>query len=598
MNLVVRDFNGVRLPIQSLGIGGEVVELLRWVKSCEGLSLPSALVPGTDEDERRNLANLGGIAKAVAGSSVLDWPEPLKSWAENAPSLPSRLARDLHGQSPNLRETFETLYECLVSGRSRRRLGTFFTPTPVVEFLLERSENVLGVPSEVIDPGAGIGAISLAAHCRWQSARILAVDVNTVTLGMLAAVCAARKIDRVELVFADYLTWIRESLPVDSGPRLFVGNPPYTRYQELPREIRSEYLRSTRDLISSKRASLSAYFLASSLKALRPQDGLAFVLPGSWTEAHYGRRLSEALWEQHHRRVDFYPFPLDTIVFHGALVTALVVVVGPRKSSRQVISVSSSLIGNGEVHVGAPRVDPRYGAKPANIGLWLWPRPQPPSDNGLPTVELGELARVRRGVATGANKFFFLTDHQRDQIPTSATIPGLVRLGYVEGDTLDRTAHDRIGARGERRWLLWLLDENLLLDDSIRALIGEGEREGLNLRYLTSRRNPWYLVEDVPAPDIFVGSMGRNKLRSVQNLIRAVPSNSMYGIYLKDKPCLARPLTNWLNSSDGQSSLRSVARTYAGGLYKIEPSNLLGIRVPSPNVLLGLQRRETERVYA
>ena len=43
-------------------------------------------------------------------------------------------------------------------------------------------------PASVVDPGAGVGAFTLNAATRWH-APLVAVDLNVVTLGLLAARC-------------------------------------------------------------------------------------------------------------------------------------------------------------------------------------------------------------------------------------------------------------------------------------------------------------------------------------------------------------------------------------------------------------------------
>jgi hypothetical protein len=68
-------------------------------------------------------------------------------------------------------------------------------------------------------------------------------------------------------------------------------------------------------------------------------------------------------------------------------------------------------------------------------------------------------------------------------------------------------------------------------------------------------------------------------MRVVTNEARAIPSNALYGIYLKD-PGGARTVREWLNSEDGQVALLERARTYGADLFKLEPRDLLAIRLP------------------
>ena len=55
--------------------------------------------------------------------------------------------------------------------------------------------------------------------------------------------------------------------------------------------------------------------------------------------------------------------------------------------------------------------------------------------------------------------------------------------------------------------------------------------------------------------------------------------------YLNDAT-LAAPLTNYLNSGDGQRSLKLQGRHYGKALLKLEPRNLLAVHTPRPDFLL------------
>ena len=150
--------------------------------------------------ERRALAALGGLAAALAGDRRSSWPERVKRWSDVGPVPAADLSEAVLTHTPGTSALLGLVYEEIVSGRNRRRLGTFFTPGPIVDFMLNRSQEHLGVPAVVIDPGAGVGAFSLAASRRWPAAKVVAVDVNVVTLGLLGAVAN----ERIVLVHDDY----------------------------------------------------------------------------------------------------------------------------------------------------------------------------------------------------------------------------------------------------------------------------------------------------------------------------------------------------------------------------------------------------------
>jgi len=559
-----------------------IPSLVAWASSASSTPLSADHVPGADEDERRALAALGGLARGLVGEPDPNWPEEVQAWMADGPKVPKLLLYDVWKALRGGADVLAGCYEQIVSGRNRRRLGTFFTPPAVVDLMLQRTEAVVGTPNTVIDPGAGVGAFTVAARRRWPTATVIAVDLNVVTLGLLAARCTAHGLEGITLVLDDYLSWITNKYDTLSGPRLALGNPPYTRHHELPAKVKRAALQAAGELVSSSLAGLSTYFLATTLNALQPGDSLCFLLPGSWTETRYGREARGALWDAQQRQVEFYAFPPTLDVFPGTRVTAMVLLVGPERDSGQPATASTATLNDGVVQVGRPRTRSRKGPPPATLGTWLWPRRHP---GRIDWVQLGELARVRRGVATGANSFFFLTDAARADLPAGVTMPALVRLRHVPGFVLDGHCHDAIGSQGLPRWLLTLNDDGLLSDERIVALLNEGQEQGVHLRHLTSLRDHWYQVETVAPPDVFIAPMSKGQLRAVRNEVEAIPSNSIYGIYVKDIT-LATPLANYLNSTNGQRALKLQGRHYGRSLLKLEPRNLLAVRTPHPDFLL------------
>jgi hypothetical protein len=345
-------------------------------------------------------------------------------------------------------------------------------------------------------------------------------------------------------------------------------------------------------LVTSGLSSLSAYFVATSLQALTKDDALALVLPSSWAEAAYCSGIRQFLWKQAQRRTEIYTFPVDQMVFTDAMVSATILVVGPDVGRNQPMTVTRAFTNDDEV-VMIDSVDVlRTDVPPRTFARVLWPETECQPDTATRYIRLSEFASIRRGVATGANSFFFITDKQRSELPAEAMVPGITRISHVVGENLNTEEHNRLGALGARRWLLSLHEITGSCDDRLRELIRTGEKQGLHHRYLTSGRHPWYVLEVVKPPDVIVAAMGRERFRAVLNSVGAAPSNAMHGIYLGGNIGLARKLTNWLNSAAGQMSMRREAKHYAGGLLKLEPGSLMRIEVPT--ILLEESRKSGE----
>lgn len=572
-----------RSTVSKVGSDDDIELVINWVRHAHAPVLASDLVPGATRAQRTHLAAAGGLVGALVPARRLrTWPEAVQAWVAAAPIPPASVVAALNGSLDRDPEVFATIYCTLVAGENRRRLGTFFTPHPVVDFMLDMVPAPPG-KSTLVDPGAGVGAFALAAAARWPSIDVAAVDVNVVTLGFLGAALSHASAANVRLVHADYLTWLTEHQRRDSEPMLLVGNPPYTRHQELDRKSKKALVDASHDLVTSQLAGLSAYFLATSFSMMRDRDALCFVLPSTWAQARYGRELRSWLWNEIHRPVEMHLFPTDVRIFPGTKVSAMVLYVGPRVKAPQHLSRHRAGLTDQAVRTTPAEHAIRTEDPPPSLGPWLWEQKGDPTVDRVP---LSELAVVRRGVATGANFFFFLTDDEAAELPEGATRRALRRLRHVTGDVLDTDEHRRIGAEGKPTWLLTLDDPKIVGRASVQRLLERGQGAGVPNRYLSTVREPWYLLENVEPPHLLVGIMSKDRLRVVRNVVKAVHSNSMYGIYL-NQPSLAKPLADWLNSPAGQASMLSRARHYSDALKKIEPKDLKQTLVPSGSVLRG-----------
>lgn len=534
-------------------------------------------MPGTSTSERRSLAALGGVVGSLIAPLPREWPEAIKQWVTCGPQPPATLIAEVRQEATGegARDLFADVYEQLVVGQNRRRLGTFFTPRNVVDLMVRRAADKLESPAQVIDPGAGVGAFSLASCRAWPHAMVVAVDVNVVTLGLLAARAHLVGTRQLKVVHTDFLGWIGGH-PREGGPTLLLGNPPYTRHQDLDQKLKAIAMEASGELVDSGLAGLAAYFLGASLRSLRDEDGLCFVLPGSWTESRYGRPIREWLWANSHRQTELLSFSTSAEVFPGTRVTAMVLVVGPVAPQSSPMRVERVSIVGDDVDVLRVVEHSRSGPLPRSFGAFLWPRKARSKKSTAPMLEI---ANVRRGVATGANHFFFLTDDEAAKLPTRVVVPGVRRLRHVSGDTLNKKEHARIGAAGHPRWLLSLRDSGDTRSVAVRRLLAEGVAAGYDDRYLSRDREPWYAIETVKPPHLLVALMTKDRFRAVLNSIEAVPSNSMYGIYLRNG-ARARALCDWINSDEGQDALREQARHYSNGLFKLEPRDYLRVRVP------------------
>ncbi len=562
----------------------ELDEVLGWLTGPREVDpVPAEWVPGATSKERVSLAALGSLVNGVVGEQ----PRPHPAFAD--PTLLEWLSQ---GEVPpedvilatkmlvsdGAEDGLAALYANLVSGRSRRTLGTFFTPSDEVRWMINRWTEHHPAPASVADVGAGVGIFTTTAAHRWQHAQVWAIDINPITLGLLALrvhdelplVGPEANAPGVRLVLDDFTQWMTTAWASLPGGRLILGNPPYTRLQLLPRDQRDRLWEAAGGLCG-RRASLSALITAMSLRALGPEDGLCLLLPAQWLESDYARELRRHLWSLRDRRIELHLFEED--LFPDARVDAVALIIGPGADRPQNIVFSRP---------DHQRVFDRGGPNPdAWRELFDISDLTPSTDATLPSSRLRDVLSVRRGVATGANSFFVIPDRDRRQLDPSVLTPLIRRLNTLPDVVTDEV----LGAlpENERYFLLTATQQDLAHQKGLQKYVTAGQKAGVGLAHLCSSRQSWYdLTAEVRRPELVMGQSTKSTFRFVENLAGATLVNNLYGLDWKpDVSSLTRAaVLDWLRSASGQEALRSQSRSHSSGLWKIEPRALLDTPMP------------------
>lgn len=554
---------------------------LAWLRATTTGSIPAEWVPGAADHEREALGTLASVCAYALGTSVpVSWHMAMRAWLEGAVEAPPDVQEELDkalNDAPD--ETLADLYANVVAGPRRRVLGTFFTPVLEAASLLELWDASQEPPTHVTDVGAGVGVFTAAAASRWPLARVAAVDVNPVTLALLGARMSQPDVSdnagRVELVLEDFTTWLPRQTPAPGARRLTLGNPPYTRSQLIPAETRSRLAEETAALCGS-RASLSTYITALSLQHLEPSDGLCLLLPAQWLEADYARNLRRYLLATTSRRVDLRL--VSSAWFKDATVDAVVLLVGTQRAHGEPFTIA-------EWGSHSTRTVDRRKASAQGWREWFG-APAPPRARQPQNAQLlGDIARVRRGTATGANEFFLVSDEIADEfrLPDDVLVPVVRRLSSYR-NKVTRAAFNAQSTT-DRSWLLVARKKDALRP-GVAAYLAHGQEQGFDQRHLCQvRAGEWYdLNHDLFVPDVIITAMTRGGFRVVENEIKAAITNNLYGWQWKPGVTTKMQRTAvlaWLRSADGQAAVLALARSQGDGLNKVEPKALASLRLPA-----------------
>ena len=465
--------------------------------------------------------------------------------------------------------TPENIFRSMRSVEQRRVHGQFFTPEPTARLMARWIAD--GYPRTVLDPACGPGALIRAISAVLPASEITAYDTDEDALRLARQYMLPGM--NAEYIQGDFLTCKTELYDA------VIANPPYIRHQtaNYSDELFEEAGRSFSVRVP-RTSNAYMLFLLKCLGCLNPGGRMCFLIPAEWSNANFSRTIKKILLEKGLiERMIYFPDRAD--VFGDALTTACI------------LFISTGNYGSVPVHVVT---QPEHAELSSlrdiekNVPARFFTREELQADNWntlfrgeqrMPEgwVALSDLARVRRGTVTGANRFFHLSLQEavKHKIRTCSLVPcagryaSSVRFGKNELEMLQRTGKSR------------LLVLNDTPDEYEKNYIALGEKAGLNLRHILSRRKPWYSMEYVPAAPIWGGVFSRGTPKFILNDAGARNLTTWHGIYPHEQnPIFHAALAVVLNTSGVSVIAGERMRVYGGGLRKFEPSDLAGIPVP------------------
>lgn len=476
-------------------------------------------------------------------------------------------------------------YEQLVSGVERRPRGQFQTPFWAADLM---ASWLLSEPTDLLlDPGIGAGRLLFRAlkAGRHLPGEMLGLDVDPLSLTMARLNVELRDHDgRVQLNLRrrDFLTG-----SLAERPDAITCNPPYSRHHSIPPEQKEAIhvgFESRLGQRFNRLAGLHVLFLVRALEVARPGARIAFITPADWLDVGYGRNIKRFVLEQAHVE-SIVLFDEGHLFFDGAMTSAAITFIRKEPSAgrtTRIVRLPCELPPHQQVLAAIKGTSAVLGGEEVELaGARRWGRVHKQISQG---TRLGDLARVRRGLATGCNRFFSLSEETRKRfgIEKVDLRPAIISPRLVSGTELTRAFLDSL-SDDQARWVLDRRDTGAEKGRTPIARYLRWGREHLaaDTGYLASNRKPWYALERRGDCPILFSYMNRDNPRFIRNYAKAVPLNTFLIVEPKegvdpDTLCAA------LNGKFVLDQLNHDRRNYGGGLWKLEPSEVEELRVELP----------------
>lgn len=470
-----------------------------------------------------------------------------------------------------------------------REKGQFWTPTWVARAMVQYV--IAGGSQTLFDPAVGEGAFFRAAKSvANEIGRDIAlfgteIDPEAIEQATQNRLSAS---DLAHIRIADFLLH-----PPDGPYTAIVCNPPYIRHHRLSAHIKADLKEFASKLIGRPldgRAGLHVYFLLRALQLLEPDGRLAFIMPADTCEGVFAPTLWA--WITREYRLDaVVTFTSAASPFPGVDTNAVVFMIRNAKPNEHFLWarcaeaettrfeqwVASGFEGSS---CDALTFSKRQISEGVRTGL-----SRATVEERHTGARLSDYATVTRGIATGANDFFFLTvaEARERGIPDNFLVTAIGRTRDVVGDEITAKTIADLDTVG-RPTQLFSPDGRPLdaFPASVRNYLDEGEQMGLDKRPLIMTRRPWYKMETRVPPPILFAYLGRRNARFVRNRAGVVPLTGFLCVYPRQKDAtFVERLWAILQNPEVIANLSLVGKSYGSGAIKVEPRALEHLPLPA-----------------
>ena len=470
---------------------------------------------------------------------------------------------------------------------SKQKLrGGFYTEQFIASFLvkwIKRSR-----PMSILEPSCGDGAFLQAI----EDQRIKSLEcVSVCELDDEEAQKAkARTNLPVQFLAPDFLHWYlfgRRNREVFDA---IVGNPPFIRYQYLPKEQQflAESVFSLLNLRFTKHTNAWVPFVVASLSLLRPGGRIGMVIPSEIFHIPHAQSLRHYLAAQCSRILFLDPKE----IWFADTLQGTVLLMAEKKRESSARSEGIAVLSNATR--GTLDGDPEELFQKASYangdtieGKWMpvfltsQERRLLADCRSSPKVRrFADIASVDVGIVTGANKFFLVPDNTVDEFDLQQwAYPMFGRSEHVAGLVYSSQDHRSNKSAGLPTNFLWFREADLKkMPPNVERYLSSGLTQDLQARYKCRSRKCWYEVPSVYVAPIAMLKRAHNYPRLVLNKANAYTTDTAYRIEpIGVEPealvfCFVNSLTCLTAELEG--------RHYGGGVLELVPSEIERLLIP------------------
>lgn len=458
----------------------------------------------------------------------------------------------------------EKEYVKKISLDHRKKYAQFFTPVQISDFMALWVIGGRKGKIDILEPAFGLGVFSRSLYKLNPQIRVVGYDIDK-TIYTYANQNFVRSKYDISINNENYLTasWTEKFDGI-------ICNPPYLKFHDYDNATLIPVVNSKLNTHLNGFTNLYTLFLLKSIFQMKEGARMAYIIPSEFLNSDYGVEVKRTLIQsgvlKHIIIVDFTQCPFD-----DALTTACIILCENNSSSDfihfssidNVSKLASSLVG---YKTYAP-----HQLKPEVKWKQYYEGTQSSRYNKL--VPFSTFAKVSRGIATGANDYFTFKASKIDtyNIPENAFHRCICHAVDVKNPIFTEDDFEGLVNHDKTVFLFnGCTNEN---DPHVHKYICFGEEIGIDKKYLTASRSPWYALENRPPSPIWVSVFNRNGLRFVRNKAGVYNLTTFHCVY-NNGVIDTEILFAYLITNVSKEIFLDNARQYGNGLVKFEPNDL------------------------
>lgn len=466
----------------------------------------------------------------------------------------------------------EGSYSKNVDEKHQKKLGQFFTPPHIANFmtqwLLEREETEL----DLLDPAAGLGIFERIIHERSQKN----IKFDLWEIDEQIGIQLQRILNTNGI---DYELWIEDFLFSEWNKKYdcIVSNPPYFKHHFIPDKERIvEIFKHKTDFEFSIQTNIYCWFLLKCLNQLKSGGRLAFIIPSEFFNANYGVAIKKYLIKSD---INFHLVNIDykMNVFNKALTTSLILLAEKNKKPSKLVSFynakSDENINLNFFKNELKKVRNKASLDPNTKWKNYFIADKTSNYNNL--VPISTFGTFSRGIATGANNYFTVSNKEIEkfQLPNNCLIPCISKANQVNNIVFNKYDYKNLKSSNARVHLFKASANPT--DQGVKEYLQIGLENNIHKRYLTRNRSPWYALEKREISNIWVTVFNRSGIKLVWNKTNCLTLTCFHNFF----PTMMgkryeKLIFLYLFTDLAKEMLEKEKREYGNGLNKFEPNDI------------------------